>query len=143
MTITLTRKDRSELRCIGEFKYNDTFFYSMEDTDRNLKQDMPLEGIKAIKVKSKTAIPYGKYEVVITYSDRFKKPLPLLLNVPGFEGIRIHSGNTEADTEGCILLGTTRNDTMVLNSRVAMGLFMIWLKKTLSKEKVWIEVVKG
>lgn len=143
MTIKLTRTDRNDLRSIGTFEYGGLTVFSMEDTDRGLKQDMPLAGIKEIKVKSKTAIPYGKYEVALTYSERFKKLLPLLLNVPGFEGIRIHSGNTESDTEGCILLGTTRTGDRVLNSRIAMSQFMKWLRIEVGKEKVFLEILKG
>lgn len=142
MIIKLTREDKQTERTIGTLEFGSTWVYSLEDTDRGLRSDLPLEGIKAIKVQNKTAIPYGRYEVVITYSNRFKKPLPLLLNVPGFEGIRIHSGNTEHDTEGCILLGTTRTGDRVLNSRIAMGFFMKWLQQTLTKSKIYIEIVK-
>ena len=142
MIILVKRKDRSDLRCIGTFEYAGASLFCMEDADRGLKAEMPLSGIQELKIKGKTAIPYGRYEVVITFSNRFKKPLPLLLNVPGFEGVRIHSGNTQEDTEGCLLLGTTRNENMVLNSRVAMSVFMEWLKKTLLTEKVFIEISK-
>jgi len=61
--------------------------------------------ISKIKVYAQTAIPTGKYQIVMTYSSKFKKVMPLLLNVPGFAGIRIHSGNTADDTEGCIITG--------------------------------------
>jgi len=117
--------------------------YCLEDTDRNLKQDMPIEGIKAIKVPGKTAIPYGTYEVVISYSNRFKKMLPLLLNVPGFEGIRIHSGNVDADTEGCLLPGINKSIDSITESRKAMVSVMAGITKALKKEKVFVEVVKG
>lgn len=71
------------------------------------------------KVMGKTAIPAGRYEVIINRSVRFKRLLPLLLNVPGFAGVRIHSGNTQFDTEGCPLTGTARSGDTVTGSRAA------------------------
>jgi hypothetical protein len=61
--------------------------------------------VRPEKIKGETAIPLGKYEVRITWSPRFKRHLPLLIDVPGFDGIRIHPGNTHKDTEGCLLVG--------------------------------------
>ncbi len=86
------------------------------------------------KVHGKTAIPEGEYLIDITYSPRFKRWLPLLLNVPGFAGIRIHPGNTSADTEGCLLPGKTRTKDKVGESRDAFAalyakLHSAWLKK--------------
>lgn len=71
------------------------------------------------KVPGSTCIPAGSYSLAVNYSSRFKKMLPQLLAVPGFEGIRIHSGNTDADTEGCILVGQTRRENFVGQSRAA------------------------
>jgi hypothetical protein len=85
---------------LGKLYINGVFFaHTLEDKCRNLNGDARK------KVKSQTCIDEGVYGVTVTVSNRFKKPLPLLLNVPCFEAIRIHGGNTEADTEGCILIG--------------------------------------
>ena len=72
-----------------------------------------------VKIAGQTAIPAGKYPVRITYSPRFKKMLPMLDNVPNFTGVRIHTGNTAADTEGCILVGYNRVKGRVCDSRAA------------------------
>lgn len=101
---------------------------TLEDTDRGLSQSMDLNEIKKKKVYGQTAIPSGSYECVYTYSSRFKKMLPLLKDVPGFDGIRIHSGNSAKDTEGCILVGLNLKKGMVLNSRE-------WTNKLVSKMK--------
>jgi len=77
--------------------------YVLEDKVREV-DDKP---VKEWKVANVTAIPKGTYKLIINMSARFKKELPLLLDVPGFAGVRIHSGNTSKDTEGCLILGTT------------------------------------
>lgn len=71
------------------------------------------------KIPGETAIPTGVYEVQITNSPRFKRPLPLLLQVNGFVGVRIHPGNTPSDTEGCILVGRSAGADRIDESRVA------------------------
>lgn len=78
---------------------------TLEDKDRGLTQDMSLDEIKKKKVYSHTAIPTGTYKVVVNNSPKFKRNLPRLLNVPGFDGILIHRGNTHHDTAGCLLVG--------------------------------------
>lgn len=95
------------------------------------------------KVYGKTAIPEGTYEVKLTHSPRFKKILPEILNVPNFSGIRIHTGNSSKDTEGCILVGTWdgEREDWVGNSRIAFDELMALLEKaTNNKEKVTITV---
>jgi len=143
MTIKIVRNDRNDSRSIGTLTMPMFTCYTLEDTDRGLKKDMPLEGIKAIKVQNKTAIPYGTYEVVVSFSNRFQKMLPLLVGVPGFDGIRIHPGNTAADTEGCILVGLGKSFDSITQSRSAMSRFMTHLMASLKTEKCYVEVVKG
>jgi hypothetical protein len=93
------------------------------------------------KVYGETAIPAGRYRVVITFSNRFRRDLPLLLDVPNFEGIRIHPGNTAADTHGCILVGMERSGDTITHSRVAFaGLFADIRDAVERREEIWIEV---
>lgn len=99
-------------------------------------------GKVARKIPGRTAIPEGTYRVLITWSPRFKRWLPLLQGVPGFEGIRIHSGNTAADTQGCILVGQNLKQGMVLNSRIYLKRLMDQLVEAGEREEsVWITVV--
>lgn len=93
------------------------------------------------KVYGATAIPAGAYNVVITPSNRFKRDLPLLENVPNFEGVRIHAGNTAADTEGCILVGSSKGPDAVYESRKAFESLFNKIKAALDAgEKVTLEI---
>lgn len=144
MELRLERKYRSSKYCIDKLYINGKYFSdALEDPDRGLTDSMSLEEIKKIKVKGNTCIPYGTYNVTITYSPRFKKNLPLINNVKGFEGIRIHSGNTPQDTEGCLLLGFNRVKGQVVNSRVTVSKFITQIQQALNKgEKVTITITK-
>ncbi|SEI39304.1 hypothetical protein SAMN05216327_101183 [Dyadobacter sp. SG02] len=106
MDIQVIRRWKSETATISEVTVDGKFqCYFLEDIDRGIDQSMPLEQVRALKVKAATAIPTGRYPVSITYSPAFKRMLPLISQVPGFDGIRIHSGNTSLHTEGCPLTG--------------------------------------
>lgn len=107
-----------------------------------------LEDVKradGVKVQDATAIPAGTYKVVIDDSKRFGRPMPHILDVPGFDGIRIHSGNTDVDTDGCILLGTAiENDDFVSGSKAAFDKFFKELSDALAAgQTVMIEVHNG
>lgn len=118
---------------IGNLYVNgDEFCYTLEDVVR-----------EGPKVPNLTAIPYGTYNVVLDQSTRFKRLMPHILNVPGFDGIRIHSGNTDKDTEGCILLGQTWDgkSDFIGNSRIVFDKFFILLKTALDNhENVSLEI---
>lgn len=95
----------------------------------------------APKVYGATAIPAGRYKVEITDSPKFGRPLPLLLEVPGFEGIRIHPGNTAADTDGCLLPGVTCTANAVQSSVAAFGaLFDLIEGAEAAGKEVWIDI---
>lgn len=99
------------------------------------------DAIRDAKVYGKTAIPAGDYKVTITMSNRFKVLLPLLHGVPNYEGVRIHPGNTAADTEGCILPGKGWNASGVTQSRVAFKPLFDKIKAALDKgEAVTIRI---
>lgn len=94
------------------------------------------------KVFGQTAIPTGTYKVIITFSPHFQRDLPLLLNVPNFEGVRIHPGNTAADTEGCILVGVDRLADSIGHSRIAFDALFPKIQQAIAAgEEVTIEVV--
>ena len=134
MKITVKRIAKKNTYTIGKL-YIDGVYETdtLEDRDRGLRKDMPIEVIRKMKVKGQTAIPSGTYNVIITYSPKYKKPMPLLLGVPGFEGIRIHSGNTDKDTEGCLLVGENKEVGKVLNSRAAYNRLFTKLQKAFDK----------
>lgn len=131
MLLTLKRTYKGPEYTIGKLYINKEYFCdTLEDA------------IRKEKIYAETAIPFGKYEVTITYSPRFKKNLPLLLNVPNFEGVRIHSGNTKDDTEGCILVGFNKAKGKVLDSRVTFTKLMNKLKPIFEmKEKIELEII--
>jgi hypothetical protein len=111
----------------------------LEDRDRGLTDSMALEEIMRIKKYGETAIPYGTYKVQITYSPKYKKMMPILCGVKGFEGIRIHSGNTSKDTLGCLLVGRNSKVGMVTESRKTYNMLFQMIK---DQKDIIIEITK-
>ena len=137
MELILERIAKRKTYTIGHLSVKgqaEPFCDTLEPTWRDYKSG-------AYKMKGHSAIPEGRYAVVISYSPKFREWLPILLGVPKFSGVRIHAGNTASDTEGCILVGKNREVGKVLDSR-------IWLRRLKQKivgakdrgEAVWLTV---
>ena len=142
MEIVVVRFHKKEKYTIGKMYINGTYFCdTLEDTDRGLTQEMNLDIIDKTKVYGKTAIPTGRYRVELTKSKKFGRVLPLLYNVKGFEGIRIHRGNTNEDTLGCILVGQNKAVGKVINSAMAEQNLMDRLKDVEQNELIYITVI--
>lgn len=110
MRLRLERAEAGAVATLGVLFVDDRFeCFTLEDPVR----------APGVKLPGDTAIPYGLYPLVITWSPRFQCRLPLICDVPQFEGVRIHPGNTTADTEGCILVGEELDGDRLLRSRVA------------------------
>jgi hypothetical protein len=141
MELVMTRTTRTNRSTISDLTIDGKFeCFVLEDKDRGLQQGMPLSELTALKIKTKTAIPSGRYEIVVSFSDRFQKMLPLLLDVPAFAGIRIHPGNTDADTEGCLLPGKVKSPDMVSSSKIAFTALFDKIKAAIQREKVFITI---
>ena len=121
MKLLLKRLHKTQHSTTGELYVDGKFeCYTLEDVERE------------VKIPGETAIPKGTYIVGITLSNRFKRLLPILIGVKNFEGVRIHSGNNNHQTEGCILVGQTRADDYVGDSRLAFD--KLFKKMQLAKE---------
>lgn len=130
MELKLIREVFTEESTIGKLFVNDKFHcFTLEDK------------VRPEKIKSITAIPAGKYEITITFSNRFQEMMPLLLNVPNYEGVRIHPGNYAKDTDGCLLVGSTKAVNMIGNSRTQYQQLLRILQQTIKKEKIFITIV--
>jgi hypothetical protein len=135
MILRLLREPTIDGATLGSLYVNGHWrAWTLEDAIRE-QHGVP---VSTWKVPAQTAIPSGSYRVVITQSVRFKRPLPLLVDVPGFSGVRIHPGNTIADTEGCILVGRDRQPGRVLQSRVAFE--ALFGEIAAATEGVWMDI---
>jgi len=140
MELKLVRKHYGESFTEGKLFINNGFqCYTVEDKDRKLE----IEGCES-KVQNMTCIPKGTYKVTISMSSRFKKFMIEVLNVPCFKGIRMHSGNSSKDTEGCIIVGKSNakdDDNWVSESRIAYESLHKKVKEALSYgEEITLEV---
>lgn len=143
MELRVERKWKKEKYTIGNLYVDGKFFCNtMEDKDRGLRQDLPLSVNQKRKVQNETAIPTGRYRVTLgVKSPRFSQKaaykfcdgyVPRLINVPAFDGVLIHIGNTERDSAGCILVGENKAKGKVLNSTETFHKLYDVLKKATS-----------
>jgi hypothetical protein len=131
MQLQLVRKIFTDQSTIGELSVNGVFeCFTLEDK------------VRPVKIKGETAIPAGTYEVAVTFSNKFQKLLPLLMDVPNFDGIRIHTGNTAKDTLGCILVGQGTGVDSISSSRLAFAPLFEKLQGVIRTEKVFIEITE-
>lgn len=130
MKIELKREHGTKKYTLGDLYIDGEYFCkSLEDEERE------------VKIPHETCIPMGTYKVIVDMSIRFKQLMPLLLNVPNFTGVRIHSGNTHEDTDGCILVGKPLRSDFITESRKT---FVDLMKKInqarINKEEITIEI---
>lgn len=153
MNILVKRIAKKDQYTIGKFYIDGKYFCdTIEDKDRGINSNMPLEIIKKAKVANKTAIPTGVYDLTVkiqspkylkssTFVTYCKAYMPRILNVPGFDGILIHTGNTAEDSSGCIILGYNKQVGKVLNSMDAFKKVYPVLKEASDKgEKITITI---
>lgn len=147
MELFVIRKFFKETYTIGRF-YNENMFLcsTLEDKVRDLKdlnKDKDFNDMNEGKVYGQTAIPEGRYQVIVSHSPKLKRRLPLLLNVLGFEGIRIHAGKNERNTEGCILVGDNKEKGKLLNGGYWEGFIIAMIDSEIEKgNKVFLTVKK-
>lgn len=134
MELKLYRKEYTEISTEGELYIDDVFeCYTLEDPVRDF----------GIKIYGETAITADRYQIIIDFSNRFQRMMPHILDVPGFEGIRIHAGNTAENTEGCILVGQDKGGpNFIGSSRKAFDILFAKLESALNGgEECWIEII--
>lgn len=142
MNIQLKRIAKKETYTIGKLYLDGVYFCdTIEDKDRGLNQTMSINDIKKKKVYGETAIPTGTYKLVIDYSNRFKKNMAHILNVPGYEGIRIHTGNSAKDSLGCIIVGKNKVVGKVVESRNTYNQLFPILQKAFKEGEIKITVL--
>lgn len=131
MLLRLKRKYYTNKSTIGELYFGNQFFcYTLED---KVRED-------GVKIPGETAIPEGDYSIVLTQSERFNKIMPRLLSVPDFQGILIHPGNNDRNTEGCILVGYHRGKDEIGESKAAFNDLFARIQAAVQHEAIAIEI---
>lgn len=139
MKLLLTRIFFFEDRTIGRLFIDEVYFCdTLEDCNRDINHNGVFDNSER-KIYGETCIPFGEYKVEVTYSPKFKRKLPILLDVPNFEGIRIHRGNDIKDTLGCILVGDINKYNKLINSTITENALVDILSNT--DEDIYIEIV--
>lgn len=132
MNLKVLRTTFTNRSTIGELYVDDAFeCFTLEDM------------VRPVKVPGMTAIPAGVYVVSVSFSNRFRRLLPEVHNVPNYTGVRIHPGNTDADTEGCILVGKTKAKDFIGNSRAAFDRLFARIQAAAQREKIFLEVTSA
>ena len=142
MELLLERKYLKSNYTISNLSVNGKFYCNViEDVVRDFNKNGTFD-CGEFKISGHTAIPYGEYEIKVTYSPKFKRELPLLLDVKHFEGIRIHRGNTEKDSSGCLIPGENKKKGMILNStKYELELTKMIKECNNKREKVTIKII--
>ena len=140
MDLRLVRETFTERSTIGKLYLDGAYeCVTLEDCCR---ESEPGTWKPELKIPKVTAIPYGRYEVTVTFSQRFGRALPLLLKVPDFDGVRIHAGNTDADTDGCVLVGKYFTKDRIQESIVALSLLYMHILRSVERGKVFLSIEK-
>lgn len=145
MLCELLRDDFHPLRTFGKWFVDGVYLAeTLEDADRDLERDGTADGAldgSGVKIQGKTAIPRGRYRMRLSMSSRFGKIMPEIYPVPGFTGVRAHGGNTEANTDGCPLLGAVRESTRISNcAGVNQRLINLMEAAEARGEEIWLDV---
>ena len=152
MELVLNRKYKLPTYSIGKLYVDGVYFSdTLEDKDRNLFCGMGLEWIEEVKVYGETAIPYGRYKITLVKSPKYSKKqkfveltgvlMPYINNVPAWTGCLIHSGNTNKDTLGCILVGENKEKGKVINSfSTFKRLWKILAEANERGEEIWLTI---
>lgn len=142
MNLTLKRLNLTPNYTEGELYVNGVYFCkTLEDTNRDLNKNGQFDNNEK-KVYGETCIPYGKYKVILSYSPKFKRELPEILEVPNFQGIRVHRGNKISDTLGCVLCGEKVKNGYLSNSTpYEIKLVELFKQAKSRNEESFIEII--